>query len=365
MKTPGLFLAGLGIYLPEVMTAREAVENGLYREDYYLARGWTGATVARDMPAPDMAILAGKQALERSGHGPGDIGVHIHACGHEQGPSGWSAQHYVLRHVADTDVTSYRIWQSCNGMMGAMELAACFLLAVRGRSAALLTGSDNLGTPEVDRWDPGVDNAIFGDSGCAVVLSRRSGFARLLSISSASLADAEELYRGNAPLFPPRANAGTSYKARQWLGGDEASGESLTEVVARQAEIRTEVALRALAEADTDVRDVARVAHVFVGHERHLRPILGPMGIATDRGLLDYGRGLGHLTVSDQVAGLDHLVVTGQVVPGDRVLLVGHGGGVAVSAAVVRVEKTPDWGSLSRLPITWPHVPRRNVRPRD
>jgi 3-oxoacyl-[acyl-carrier-protein] synthase III len=258
MKTPGLFLAGLGVYLPEVVSAREAVESGLYAEEHFRSRGWTGAAVARDMPAPDMAILAAKQALERSGHHASDIGVHLHACGaHVQGPEGWSAQHYVLRHVADTDVTSYRIWQSCNGMMGALELAACLLLAVPERAAALLTGADNLGTPEIDRWDPGLDNAIFGDAGSAAVLSRRSGFARLLAISSASLSDAEELYRGTAPLFPPpRASAGQPFKARDWLGGDQAFAENLAEVVARQAEVRTEVALRVLAEADITLADV-------------------------------------------------------------------------------------------------------------
>lgn len=331
MRTPGLFLAGLGVYLPEVMSAREAVASGLYSEDHYRSRGWTGATVARDMPAPDMAIHAGRQALRRSGHHAAEIGVHMHAGSHEQGPEAWSAQHYVLRHVADSDVASYRIWQACNGVMSAMELAACFLLAVPERTAALLTGADNLGSGTVDRWDPGVDNAVFGDSGGAAVLSTRSGFARLLAICSASIADAETLFRDPG-------------KEREWLTGtDQVSGDYLAEMVARQAEARTEVALRVLAEADITAGDVTRVAHVFVGHERHLRHILAPLGIDTDRGLLGYGRDLGHLTVNDQLVGLHHLVMSKQVGPGDHVLLVGHGGGVSVSAAVVRIAEYPGW----------------------
>jgi 3-oxoacyl-[acyl-carrier-protein] synthase-3 len=51
------------------------------------------------------------------------------------------------------------------------------------------------------------------------------------------------------------------------------------------------------------------------------------------------------MTVNDQVVGLTHLVETGQVGPGDHVLIVAHGGGVSITCAVVRIERSPEWGA--------------------
>jgi 3-oxoacyl-[acyl-carrier-protein] synthase III len=344
VKAPGTYLAGLGVYLPGIMSARDAVEQGLYDPDDYEWFGWTGAAVAGNMPAPDMAIRAGQQAMERSGHHPSDIDVHVHACGNEQGPEGWSAQHYILRHVMECEVPSYRVWQSCNGGMGALELAASYLLASADRTAALVTGADNVGTPNFNRWSFGLQNGIVGDAASAVLLSRRGGFARLLAIRSASIPDVEEHYRGSEPLFPPSLSVGRPVNIRERLSAfGRDSGEVLASVVTRQGELRTEVALRTLAEAGIDAADVTRVAHIFTGHERYLKPIVDPLGISPDRGLLEFGRTVGHLTVNDQFVGLHHLVETGQVGPGDHVLMLSTGGGVSMTCAVVRIEHRPDW----------------------
>jgi len=348
MKPDGVFLAGTGAWVPEVMPAKEAVRRGLYDAERCEWYGWTGAAVAGDTPAPDMAVRAGRQAISRSGVRPGDIGLHLHACGHEQGPEGWSAQHYILRGIAHPTavgdrVTSIRLWQSCNGLLAAMELAAAYLNA-SPMPSALITGADNLGTPNINRWAIGLQNGIVGDGASAVVLSRNGGFARLLSINSASLPDIEHLYRGNEPLFPPSLTIGRHLNIKERM--DALQGESmdlLEEVVSLQSELRTSVALKTLAEANISAADVARVAHVFTGQESYLRSILDPIGISIDRGLLEFGRAIGHLTVNDQVVGLNYLLETHQVSAGDYVLLIAHGGGTSLTCAAIRVETCPAW----------------------
>lgn len=343
MKTPGIHLAGLGTHIPEVVSARTAVDLGLYDEDDYHWYGWTGAAVAGDTPAPDMAVAAARQALARSGLHPHDLDLHIHACGHEQGPEGWSPQHYILRHLTDRDIPSFRVWQACSGLIGSLELAACYLQAAPERNAALLTGADNVGTPNFNRWAFGIQNGVLGDGGSAVVLSRRAGFASLLAITTGSTAEVEEQYRGTEPLFPPSLTVGRGMDFKERLAASGGLDETVAEVVRRQGELRTEIALRTLAEADLDPADVTRVAHVFTGQESYLKVILEPMGLSTDKGVLDFGRNLGHMTVNDQVVGLTHLVETGQVGPGDHVLIVAHGGGVSITCAVVRIDHRPDW----------------------
>jgi len=73
--TGGVFVAGLGTYIPESFPAERAVELGLYSRDEYEASGWTGAAVAGDLSAPDMAVRAANQALARSGHRPSEVGL--------------------------------------------------------------------------------------------------------------------------------------------------------------------------------------------------------------------------------------------------------------------------------------------------
>ncbi|MFI0942730.1 ketoacyl-ACP synthase III family protein [Streptomyces sp. NPDC021020] len=347
MKTPGVFIAGLGTYIPEIFDARKAVELGLYDADDYEWYGWTGAAVAGDMPAPDMAVKAALQAVERSGHHPDDLALHIHACGHEQGPEGWSPQHYILHHVTDRDIPAFRVWQACSGLIGSIELAACYLQAVPERAAALLTGADNVGTPKFNRWAFGIQNGVLGDGASALVLSKQQGFARLLSVNTGSTAEVEAQYRGDEPLFPPSLTVGRSMDFKERLAAAGGLEETVAEVVRRQGELRTEIALRTIAEADIEVRDITRVAHVFTGQEAYLKVILDPMGLSTRQGLLEFGRRLGHMTVNDQVVGLTHLVETRQVGPGDHVLIVAHGGGVSITCAVVRIERSPEWSAAA------------------
>lgn len=53
--------------------------------------------------------------------------------------------------------------------------------------------------------------------------------------------------------------------------------------------------------------------------------ILDPMGLRADQGLLEFGRGLGHMTVGT----------------GDHVLIIAHGGGLSITCAIVRIEHLP------------------------
>lgn len=327
MKTPDLYIAGLGVYIPDIFDAKKAVELGLYDAEDYVYQGWTGAAVAGDMPAPDMAIQAARQALERATIDPHDLALHLHACIHKQGPGAWSAQHYILRHLTDRDIPAFRVDQGCNGLIGSIELAACYLQAVPERKAAILTGADNVGTPTFNRW-AFLDDGVLADGGSAVVLSKEPGFAKILSIISGSTAEAEEQLR--EAEFPPTKSI-------------DSTDEALAETVMRQAELRTEIALRTIAEADLDVSDITRVAHIFTGRESYLKSIMDPIGLRPEQGLLEFGRQLGHMEVNDQIVGLNHLVETRQLDPGDHVLIIAHGGGVSITCAVVRIESRPTW----------------------
>ncbi|GEK02375.1 ketoacyl-ACP synthase III family protein [Streptomyces sp. NPDC004009] len=356
MRVADLFIDGLGCYLPRPYPAERAVAEGRYAEEEWRAGGWTGAAVAGDVSPPEMAVEAARTALERSAHQAADIALVLHASLHEQGPELWTPHQYVLRHAVGTRVPAMEVRQGCNAALGALELAHGHLSADPSRTAALVTAAENFGTERVDRWryQSGARMkrpSILGDAATAVVLSTRGGFARVLSLVSGSLPELEEMNRPRGALFPPRrTRTGRIDLVARMI--DYARSDPGAATLARKAvdAARTETGLRAIEDAGLRPGDITRVTHVLSGGPEYIRSVLEPLGIDPARGVLDFGRALGHMTTSDHFAALHHLVETRQVGPGDRVLMLNNSFGVSLFAAVVEITATPSWATGTPSP---------------
>ncbi|MEO3814489.1 3-oxoacyl-[acyl-carrier-protein] synthase III C-terminal domain-containing protein [Sphaerisporangium sp. B11E5] len=347
MRLDGMYIAGVGVCLPRVLDTREAARRGVPGAAEAADSGWTGVAVAGERPAPEMAAEAAQTALARSGHRSADVAVVMYACILPHGPEGWPPHTYVQRRVVGGTVPSMEIRQQCSGMLGGMEFAACFLSA-RDRTAALVTGADNFGPPMFDRWryaaGAGTNRAsISGDAGAAVLLSRRGGFARLRAAGSMTVPWLEELFRSGIPLFPPEPALGrppdVGARFADYRRREPAAFDAAKEALSRA---RTELARRTLAEAEVPASRVTRVAHVFTGARPYVESVLGPLGIDPARGMLDFGRRLGHLGTCDPVVALDHLVTTGAAGPGDHVLMLSNGA-ATLACAVAEIVEPPAW----------------------
>ncbi|MHC0433286.1 ketoacyl-ACP synthase III family protein [Streptomyces sp. O3] len=335
-----MYLSGVGAYLPEQVTIEDAIAAGDCDESQR-GTGWVGAFVAGDVSAPEMAVEAGQQALERSGHTADDISVLVHVAAGHQGPDSWTPQHYILRHTVNREIPAIGLRQGCEGMLAATEMAACFLLASPERTAALITCADNFGHPLVDRFRSH-HGLVLGDAGTATVLSRRGGFAQLLALNSVSAPELEEMSRGGEPLFPPGCTIGAKMdlerRAADYQGSLTPADAGKT---AGAAQART--ATRTLAEAGVGIGDIARVVHPAAGNEDYLQYFLGPLGLKASQGTLEFGRQSGHLGASDAIAEFHHLVEHKELQAGDHVLMFGVGSGLGLSCAVVRILEQPRW----------------------
>lgn len=337
MRTEDLYLAGIGHYLPELVTTEHAVAEGWYDEVDRRASGMLSVAVAGPVPAPDMAITAAEVALARSGHSPDDIGILLHCCTHHQGPDGWSAAHYVLHQTVNRPIPAVEIRQGCLGMQAAAEVAANRLIANPTHDAALITTGDNFSVPLVDRWRAS-KLFLLADAGSAVVVSRRDGFARLLALGSLSDSTMEILHRTGEELFPPGVTIGRglNFQVRsqrvleQWATGANPPIRNFSALVG-------EIVERTLKEAGLMLEQVARVCHVGFGRLGLDAMFLDPLGIDGDRGIWDYTRTIGHTGAADMFLGLEHLWSTGQVTPGDRVVLIGASTGMEAGCAVVEI----------------------------
>jgi 3-oxoacyl-[acyl-carrier-protein] synthase III len=353
MKPPSLFLESLGLYLPESYPTTDAVSAGLYEEEERDAYGWTGVAIAGDISAPDMAVVAAREALSRSRYSAQDVALLLHGGTGVQGTQGWMPHHYVQRHALGGFAAAIELGQNCNGCVFGISLAAGYLSLLDGDSAALITGADNWGFPGFDRFGyaRGLSDrgSIFGDAACAMVVSNTSGFARVKSICNGSVPEMEEMWRHEGPLFPPRLDPTEAADLAERAGSFvRRAPERLPGLMADFIKQRKYLISEALAEADVDADDVARFTHVFSGTSRYIEGIARPFGLSPGKGMLEFGRGVGHLSVCDHIASLAHLVTTRALQPGDHVLVVSNGAGMSLTVAVIEIVSVPEWRESPR-----------------
>ena len=183
-----------------------------------------------------------------------------------QGPEGWLPQSYLQRHLVGGEVSAIEVRQGCNGVFGALELAVSYLRADPTRASALVVAADNFGTPLMNRWTM-IPGYVVGDAGSAVVLTKRRGFAQLVSLCSVAVPEAEQMHRGREPLLPPGVALGreVDFAARFRDLSEVINTESGSSLGAAFAVVRKpliEVVERTLKESGMSISDIARLSFV-------------------------------------------------------------------------------------------------------
>ncbi|EPX55898.1 3-oxoacyl-ACP synthase III [Cystobacter fuscus DSM 2262] len=343
MKTPGVFIGATGAYLPDRVPVERAVAQGLLGEAEARRYGIQSVTMAGDLPAPEMALRASRQAMQRAGQDPAALSLLLYVSTWYQGPHGWCPQYYVQKHTGSGQATAAEVRQACMGMFCACELAAAHLMASPEHTASLITSADNYNTPKIDRWRS-TPHAPLGDGACALLLTRKSGFARLEAINSVTLPQYEDRHRGSIPLFPPEATLDTGLDLgkvkEQWLSTTRVDPREMATLVTRTM---LEVVDKTLREANLDMSEITRIAFVNWSEERVRERAAVPLGLPMSRLTWEYGRTIGHIGASDQVLSLDHLLVSGELNAGDNLLLLGTGVGANIACMAVRILHRPHW----------------------
>lgn len=346
MRVRDLYFSGIGVYLPEtIQTADAAVADGLLPAEEIEGRGLRGAMIAGDTPPPEMALSAARDALKNGGVNPDDLAALLYASVWYQGPDGWGPQYYLQRFLVGDDLLAVEVKHGCNGTFSGIELAVGVLRAEPDRKAALIVASDNFGTPLFRRWDAGAQNSVMGDGSSAVVLTKDTGFAQLLSVCTATFSPLEIADRAGEPLFPPGITEGRilDYKTRHLAFGKQITNAEIgVEMLVGHEQRSKDCLSRALDEADVTAADIKRVIIHNVA-KGDAETYLGTLGFTLEQSTWDYGSGIGHVGAGDHMISLHHLLTTGQLEPGDHVLLAGMSPGVTYKAAVVRIVDVPSW----------------------
>ncbi|HET8659333.1 MAG TPA: ketoacyl-ACP synthase III family protein [Micromonosporaceae bacterium] len=338
MQVRDVFINGIGSYVPPTQAVHTAVDQGLLTADVVAELGFTSVAVAGDVPAPEMALRAARDALKDGGVSPGELALLLYVDVWQQGPIAWQPQLYLQHHLVGDEALAIEVKHGCVGMLSALELAARFLRTEDGDKAALVVASDNFGTPLMNRWTSGAGFTVLGDGASAAVLTKKPGLLQLLSFRTAAYSDMEERLRANEPLFPPGITLQhtVDFVESKETFNAKTSASDLGSISINHVQRIIECAKHALAEAGIEARDVRRVVTDNMP-KTEAENYLGLMGFSLDQSAWDFGRGIGHCGANDQLLSLHHLLTTGQLSPGDHVMLCGLSPGVIYKSAVVKV----------------------------
>ena len=336
MKVEQLFIAGLGAFLPPPVSVREAVADGRYDAQEAEETQLESVLVAGHESPPDMAVQAARGALAHSGLDPEEIKLVLHASIYFQGIDLYSTASYIHQAaLGPHSALALEVKGASNGGMASLELAAFYLSTWPERAAALVTTADKFRPPLLDRWrcDTGL---VLADGATAMLLSRRKGFARVLSVATVSDPTLERLHRGRSPFGQVPGPIDVHQRKREYL-----KDVGLQDMLRRfRAGLRGAV-INALRDARTELRDIARFVVPHVGRVLLEREYFAALEIPEAMTTWPWGRRLGHLGAGDQLAGLGHLVETRTLRPGERCLLMGVGAGFTWTCAVVELLEYP------------------------
>jgi len=345
MKISNVYLSALGCSLPETVPIADAVGAGLIAAETAERYGIVSVTDAGTTPAPELALRATHQALDRAGVTGAELSLVLYVSVWHQGPHGWCPQYYVQRGITAMTATAAEIRQGCMGMFSALELGAAHLMADPGHTTALLTSGDNFNSPLLDRWGFS-PHFMMGDGGCAAVLDRHGGFARLRSVNARTLPEYEAMHRDSEDLFPPGSTLARRLdfagSKKRWVDGMRAGDDGPLRLIAAQEELVSQT----LEEAGIGLSDVTRVGYVNGSRERVEGRAMIPLGLPMSRSTWEQGRTVGHMGASDQLVALEHLVSTGELGPGDHYLMLGVGPGLNIACALFEIIATPAWAAL-------------------
>lgn len=335
MQTSNLYIAGIGAHVADRVSAEDAVTRGAYDLDLAASSGVESVGVATTQSAPELAVVAAKQALAMAGpDAAAQTRMVLHTYLNFQGAHHWDAAPYVALHTVGADVPGLDVRQSCNGGLGCVELAA-YLLA-DGVGSVLVTAADRFDNVGFDRWncDP---RAVFGDGAAAVLLSGHDGFARVTAVTTGADNTLEAESRGAA--FTRGGHEDVDFQAlrERYMAATMPYREHMQRVKA----VLTTTLEQVLAEADTTREEIAYAVPVVPTYPGLLGLFRQILHIDEAKSTWYYGRTTGHLGAADNLAGLHHLITSGAVRPGHKILLVGGGTGYTCTLAVVEILKDP------------------------
>jgi len=303
----GIKVTGWGISVPDKVVTNDDLSARLDTSDAWI----TERTGIRERhvggTTSEMAIEAGRRALERAGVDAGEIEMVVLATTTPDALVPGTA--CTVQAALGTTGGAMDLNAACSGFVYGLVVASGLIATGAGRT--LLIGADALS--RITDWDDRKMAVLVGDGGGAVVLEPVDGPGDLLSW-----------------------NLNADGSLRHLLTCDHGGYLAMDgkEVFRRAVRVVVESAQRAVDDAGLEIGDI----DLLVPHQANLRIIQAAcqrLGIPEERTSVVIDR-YGNTSSGSVPLALEDAIRRGRVRPGDRLLLSGFGGGMTWASAVLR-----------------------------
>ncbi|WP_329060883.1 3-oxoacyl-[acyl-carrier-protein] synthase III C-terminal domain-containing protein [Streptomyces sp. NBC_01429] len=321
-------IAGTGAWVPPIKPEHEHEPRGGPgggQPSALALNGFTSAAVSKDETATQMAARAGLKALRHADVASADLSLLVHA-GFQDGDH-YTPAAYLMRVLGGKDTAGIEVGAASDGGAAALVTAAEHLTARPHAKATLVTTGVRF--PE-ERWGYSRElGYVAGDAGAAAVLTRGTGFARLVATAHVT----EPQLEGQT-----RAREGYTGAARRFPV--EETGFMPHIDVLRRATHRSVQAV--LDEGAVKPGDVSHVVPIAIGSVVLDLLLSGsPLALRADDTSWTYGRHLGHAGPSDVLLALDRTFRSGTLRAGEHVLVVSFGVGFRWTTALIEITRDP------------------------
>lgn len=198
-------IAAIGTYLPQQVVSSQDLMNEINSEQQFgipssFIEDLTGIhsrrfATSEEKPS-DLAISAGRQALERCGLDPRDIDM-VLFCGIDRDWIEPATSHRVQRELECINATCMDISNACHGFSNGMSVGDAMIATGAAENVLVVTGEvpshlvhdvikDINQTPTLDNFHNKVGGFTTGDAGGAIILQRASQHSGIKNYSFTS-----------------------------------------------------------------------------------------------------------------------------------------------------------------------------------
>ena len=304
---PGAIITGWGSAVPDKVVTNDDLSARLDTSDAWIAER-TGIRERRiGGTTSELAVAAGRKALEQAGRRADEIDVLVLATTTPDATvPGTSA---TVQHELGVAGGAFDLNAACSGFV--YSLVAAHGLVLAGARRILVIGSETLS--RITDWDDRTIAVLVGDGAGAVVLEATDGPGELLGWDLGADGSLRHLLKCDLGGY-------------LYMNGKEIFRHAVRAVV--------DSSTAALGRAGLTPADV----DVFVPHQANARIITaaaGRLGIPDDRCVMTIDR-YGNTSSASIPLALCDALEAGRLAPGAHVLLSGFGGGMTWASAVLR-----------------------------
>lgn len=335
MDLRNIWITGLSKYIPDGLLTNEHLEKMVDTSDEWITKrtGIKERRIAADNQATsDLAVAAGKKALEHAGVSPQELDFIILATFTPDMPLP-SAACLVQMKLGANRAAAFDVSASCSGFLYGISVASGLVLSKQGKKALVLA-ADCLS--RVTDYQDRRTCVLFGDGACAaVVQNEEHGFGfNLLSMRIKTDPSGYDL------LFIPGGgskNPTSSTTLDERLHFVKMNGHRVYSFAVRGMH---EFAMFALNDAGIQPKDV----RLFVPHQanrRIIESVSQRLGLLEKQVYINLSR-YGNTSAASVGIALTEAISEERIRSGDHVLMVTFGGGFTLAGAVLRAKTSND-----------------------